>query len=268
MISRARKFRAVIWGYYETHKRQLPWRSTRSPYRILVSEVMLQQTQAERVKGYYAAFLKKFPDVNALAGASLSEVLLMWKGLGYNRRAANLKKTAGVIAVSGGKFPARYEALLSLPGIGPSTAGAIMNFSYGVPTAFIETNIRSVYLHFFFEGKSAVNDKEILKLVEETIDTENPREWFYAIYDYGVMLKKTIGNPNTRSKHYKKQSTFKGSNRELRAKMLFYVVEKKRATVTEIAKGVGGEKEEVLRNLETFVKEGVLKKEKGYFQIQ
>ena len=267
MISPIKAFQTEVWKYYKTHKRDLPWRKTKNPYRILVSEVMLQQTQVERVKVYYTAFLKKFPDIETLAQAKLSEVLTMWKGLGYNRRAVNLKKCAEEIVNAGGKFPKEFPALLALPGIGPSTAGALMNFSYNIPTAFIETNIRSVYLHFFFKNKTGIDDKEIFKLVEKTQDMKNSREWYYALYDYGVMLKKTIGNPNIRSKHHKKQSTFKGSNRELRAKMLFYILENKSTTAKQIAKNTKRSLEEVEKNLTTFTKEGLVIKKGAYVRI-
>jgi len=262
-----KKFQDEVRRYYRDHKRILPWRSTKDPYKILVSEVMLQQTQVERVKGYYEAFLKKFPTASVLAAAPLENVLMSWKGLGYNRRAVNLKRTAEIITQTNGKFPKEYAGLISLPGIGPGTAGAIINFAYNIPTAFIETNIRSVYLHFFFKGKSGVSDKEILKLVEKTQDMKNPREWYYALYDYGVMLKKTIGNQNMRSVHYKKQSTFKGSNRELRANMLFYILEKKRVTINALVKHLKKDKEIVLKNVVTFEKECVIKRKGIYIAI-
>lgn len=261
MIPRYKHLQEVVWDYYKTHKRRLPWRNTRNPYKILVSEVMLQQTQVERVKSYYKAFLERFPNPESLASAPLSEVLVLWKGLGYNRRAINLKKAAEVVTKEyKGTFPKEYAEILSLPGVGPSTAGALMNFSYNIPTPFIETNIRSVYLHFFFKDKEGVDDKTLMKLIQESQDTKNPREWYYALYDYGVMLKKTIGNPNTRSKHYKKQSAFKGSNRELRALMLFYILEKKKVTLSTLLKDLDKDKSAVLKNIDAFIKEGVIQK--------
>ena len=261
MLPRLKKFQEAVWGYYRENKRSFAWRSTSDPYRILVSEVMLQQTQTERVKSYYAAFLKRFPNVRALANASLSDVLILWKGLGYNRRAINLKRAAeAIVSEHGGRFPKDYRALLALPGVGPSTAGAIMNFSYHIPTAFIETNIRSVYLHFFFKDKESVDDKELLAVIEKTQDTEDPKSWYYALYDYGVMLKKTVGNQNSRSKHYKKQSTFKGSNRELRAAMLFYLLEKKKVSVPELCKALERDEAAVLKNIEAFEKEGFIRR--------
>jgi A/G-specific adenine glycosylase len=256
-------FKKRVWKYYKTHKRSLPWRETHNPYHILVSEVMLQQTQVERVRNFYNAFLKKFPTAKALAQAPLSAVLVLWKGLGYNRRAVNLKKAAEtVMREFKGVFPADYTSLIALPGIGQSTAGAIMNFSYNIPTAFIETNIRSVYLHHFFKDKKDVSDKDVMKLIEETQDTKNPREWYYALYDYGTFLKKTIGNQNSRSRHYKKQSAFKGSNRELRSLMLSYLLAKKKSVSTSILFKyftlLGKEKGAVQKNVDAFLKEGVI----------
>jgi A/G-specific adenine glycosylase len=268
MIPRVKKFQTEVWEHYRTHKRDLPWRRTKDPYKILVSEVMLQQTQVERVKGYYEIFLKKFPNVQTLAKASLSEVFILWKGLGYNRRAAHLKRCAEEIVKNGGTFPKTYEELLKLPGIGPSTAGALMNFSYNIPTAFIETNIRTVYLHFFFKDKMGVSDSCLMGTILQTQDQTNPREWYYALYDYGVMLKKTIGNQNARSKHYKKQSAFAGSNRELRAKMLFYILEERKVTLPQLVKELKRNKEEIEKNLAAFVKEGVMRKKGAYFELQ
>lgn len=268
IIPRTKTFQDTVWGYYKTHKRSFPWRNTKNPYNILVSEVMLQQTQVTRVKGYYSTFLKEFPTPKDLARAPLSKVLTKWKGLGYNRRAVNLQKACKeVVEKYKGSFPKNYNELIPLPGIGQSTAGAVMNFSYNIPTPFIETNIRSVYLHFFFKNKTKITDKEIIKLVEKTQDTTNPREWYYALYDYGTMLKTTFGNQNTKSKHYKKQSVFKGSNRELRANMLFYILNKKKVSIEELILEFKKDKSAILANLGAFEKEGVLQKVGNFWKM-
>lgn len=216
-------FKKRVWDFYKNHGRRLPWRETRDPYKILVSEIMLQQTQVKRVVPKYKSFVKKFPTLEALAGAPLSVVLKEWQGLGYNRRALYLKRTAeSTVTNFGGKLPKDYKLLLSLPGIGPATAGDILAFAHNIAVPVIETNIRTVFLHHFFNDVSCkqIHDKEILPLVEKTLDLKNPREWYWALLDYGSYLKKTIGNQNAKSKHYAKQSTFKGSNRELRSKIL------------------------------------------------
>ena len=184
---------------------------------------MLQQTQVKRVLTFYAEFMKQLPTVQSLAKAPLAKVLKVWQGLGYNRRALMLHRAAQTIVRDyNGTFPNDYEKLLELPGVGPSTAAGIMNFAFGRATPYLETNVRSVYLHFFFDDKSCklVHDKQILPILEKTLDEKNPREWFYALLDYGVMVKKTHGNPNTRSAHYAKQSPFEGSSRQARAAAL------------------------------------------------
>ncbi len=219
MIS-TKKFQNTIWSHYKKHKRDLPWRKTKDPYKILVSEIMLQQTQAFRVVPKYESFLKKFPTVDVLARATLKDVLREWRGLGYNRRALYLKQCAEVLMKNfGGKFPKDFDTLISLPGIGPATAGDLMVFAWNIPVVVIETNIRSVFIHFFFKNKKKVHDKEILPLIEKTLDTENSREWYWALFDYGAFLKKKI-NPSRKSIHYTKQAQFNGSYRQKRAEIL------------------------------------------------
>lgn len=222
MTKQEQQFVAAVWDYYTAHGRhQLPWRKTRNPYRILVSEIMLQQTQVDRVLPKYQAFLKLFPTVSALASAPLRDVLVAWQGLGYNRRARALHAAARVVMEQyRGRFPRSFDALLGLPGVGPYTAGAIMAFAYNQPIPVIETNIRSVYLHHFFAQQSDVSDAHILERVSRTLDHTNPREWYYALMDYGVHIKKTVGNPNTRARTYTKQSTFRGSDRQIRGAII------------------------------------------------
>lgn len=222
-------FKKQARGFYQKEGRHdLPWRKTKDPYKILVSEVMLQQTQVARVWEKYSEFLKKFPTVEALAQAPLAEVLRVWQGMGYNRRAKYLHDTARVIAhTHRGCVPKTEAELRALPGVGHYTANAILTFAHNEPHVFIETNIRRVYIHHFFKNKRGVSDKKILELVEETLDTKNPREWYYALMDYGAHLPKiTHKNPNTQSKHYTKQSAFKGSLRELRGKIIRALTEK------------------------------------------
>ena len=218
MTKKERAFVETVTDFYVRHGRgSLPWRTTKDPYKILVSEIMLQQTQVERVKQKYTSFLKQFPSVKHLALAPLGDVLVEWQGLGYNRRAKMLHETAkAVMGEYRGHFPRTYDELLLLPGVGPYTAGAVMAFAYETPIPIIETNIRTAYLHHFFSDKTDVDDAELMSHIIETLDLENPREWYYALMDYGSHLKKTLGNPNSRSKHYTKQSTFKDSDREIR----------------------------------------------------
>lgn len=222
MTKQEKQFIKTVWKYYECNGRHdLPWRKTNDPYKILVSEIMLQQTQVERVIPKYSAFLKQFGTVQKLSKASLGEVLTLWQGLGYNRRAKMLHLCAKeIICRHKGKFPTTSEALLELPGIGPYTSSAVAAFAFNTSTVFIETNIRSVYLHHFFNNKTNVSDREIVRYIVLTLDTEDPREWYYALMDYGSYIKKEFGNPNKRSAHHVVQSTFKDSDRQIRGAII------------------------------------------------
>lgn len=207
----------------------LPWRHTRDPYAILVSEIMLQQTQVARVEEYYKKFLKRFPDFAALARAKRSDVLKVWQGLGYNRRAMFLKRSAEIVVRQyGGRLPRDRATLESLPGIGKGTSGSLMVFAFNKPEMFIETNIRRVFIHFFFKNRRKVTDAELERHIQRSVDKKNAREWYWAVMDYGAgmmnaersMKTTPLPNPNRRSAHYKKQSSFTGSDRELRGKIL------------------------------------------------
>lgn len=230
-----RAFQAQILTYYKHSGRQnLPWRKTKNAYKILVSEVMLQQTQVARVLEKYPKFLKAFPNVAALADASLGDVLRVWQGMGYNRRARYLREiTQKIMSEYKGHVPKTEEELRTLPGIGHYTANAILTFAHDELRVFIETNIRRVFIHHFFKNKKEVSDKEILPLIEATLDVKNPREWYYALMDYGAHLPKVVRkNPNKQSKHYTKQSAFKGSLRELRGKIIRTLSDKQKTLTT------------------------------------
>jgi A/G-specific adenine glycosylase len=222
MMRREQGFVETVWAYYRKEGRHnLPWRKTKNPYRILVSEIMLQQTQVERVIPKYESFLKKFPSLASLANAPLGDVLREWQGLGYNRRAKMLHECAKVITKKyRGVIPKSYEELVKLPGVGPYTAGAVMAFAYNQAVPIIETNIRTVFIHHFFHDDVDILDSQIVQLTVLFLDRENPREWYYALMDYGAHLKKTTGNQNTKSKHYTKQSTFKNSDRHIRGAVI------------------------------------------------
>ena len=246
----------------------MPWRETRDPYCILVSEVMLQQTQVERVKVKYAQFLDRFPTLNDLASAPLPDVLRAWQGLGYNRRAVALKRCAGeIMSRFGGRFPSATEDLLTLPGIGPYTARAVASFAFGRTETFIETNIRTVFIHFFFHGRDRVTDRELMPLVAATIDRTAPREWYYALMDFGVLLKGRHPNPNRRSAHHSRQSPFKGSNRELRSRMLRAIMDQPGLAARELTEWLGGEPAAVVRNLEALQQEGFIEQRGAGFAI-
>ena len=218
--------------------RDLPWRRTYDPYAIWISEVMLQQTQVSRVDGRWQRWLERFPTVDALAAAAPSDVLEEWQGLGYNRRALSVHRAAQAISEAGGVFPQDQKELVKLPGIGPATAAGIRAFAFNLHGVYLETNVRTVFLHELYPQAEGVPDSELIPLVELTCpasvaDAVNvdsaandapaalmPRSWYYALLDYGAYLKKTIPNPSRRSKSHVKQSRFEGSHRQKRAELL------------------------------------------------
>lgn len=264
--------------YAIQNRAHLPWRKTRDPYKILVSEMMLQQTQVDRVVPFYERFIAEFPTAAHLAKAPLHKVLKAWQGLGYNRRAkflwesANLlsKRSSGLLsraALSGAASRARpfsREAFaLKLPGVGAYTAAAVEAFAYNKPTVFVETNIRTVFLHHFFHSNILQNvrisDKEILPLVEEALRKSKmqPRHFYAALMDYGSYLKKRGVKLNAKSKHYTKQSKFEGSYRQLRGAILRALLNKS-STVDELIKITSRKKADVLRVIANLSGEGMI----------
>lgn len=253
-----RSFAETVWAHYRERGRDLPWRRTTDAYRILVSEVMLQQTQVNRVVPRYEEFLAAFPTVEALAEAPVADVLAAWSGLGYNRRALLLKRAAeSIVSEHGGVVPATLEGLTALPGIGHATAAQVLAFAFNAGVPFIETNVRAVYLHEFFPGAEDVPDAAILPIVAATLDHEHPREWFWALMDYGTYLKSAHPNPSRRSRHHLRQGRFEGSNRQLRGRLIVALLEADRArSAGELAQAVGFEHDAVERALEVLQSEG------------
>lgn len=222
-------FQKKIYHFYHCNKRDFVWRQNISPYSVFISEIMLQQTQTSRVTSKFEQWILQFPDFNTVAYASTHDILVSWQGLGYNRRGLSLQKAARMIIEDfGGQLPTTLSELESLPGIGPNTAGSISAFAFNLPVAFIETNIRTVFLHEFFPGVLSVHDKDILSLVARTVDFKSPRDWYYALMDYGVHLKKELKVNNKTSKHYACQSKFIGSRREMRGAIIRALTQMKR----------------------------------------
>jgi len=266
--SEVRSFRTKIRSYYRTHGRDLPWRKRATPYRVLVSEIMLQQTQVDRVIEKFKEFLAAFPDFATLANAPLPKLLSLWSGLGYNRRALALKALAQkVVEEHKGRLPSDHEQLLVLPGIGNYTAGAVMAFAFNKPVVFMDTNIRRVYIHEFFQDRAGIHDEELIPLVERTMDAADPRTWYNALMDYGTMLKQQHANPNRRSAHYTRQSPFENSNRQVRGKILKVLVAEAPLTAFQIEKKVGMDAERVKDNLVQMEKEGFIRKKGRTFVI-
>lgn len=217
----AEDFQEMLWRESRELYRDMPWRRDTRPYYVLASELMLQQTQVERVIPKFEAFIARFPDEKSLAHASLADVLTLWSGLGYNRRVKFLHDAAKMIMGDYDEgFPQNEAELLRLPGVGKNTAGAIRAYAFNEPAIFIETNIRTVYFEHFFTESEKVDDKEVATLLEKTIDCEHPREFYWALMDYGSWLKRQGAGRVSQSKHYKKQSALKGSIREVRGQII------------------------------------------------
>jgi len=245
----------------------MPWRANTNPYYILVSEIMLQQTQVDRVRPKFETFIKAFPDISSLANAKLSDVLILWSGLGYNRRAKFLWQAAQKITKDFESIiPRTQEELISLPGVGKNTAGAILAYSFNQPVIFIETNIRTVYFyHFFADSAEVVSDSELSEIVAATLDTENPREWYWALMDYGAYLKKLDGGRLSQSKHYKKQPALKGSLRETRGRILKALIDGK-LTEKQLMKKVEAD-ERFIPAIEGLQQEGLIRKNKQHYSL-
>jgi A/G-specific adenine glycosylase len=260
-----RKFRKSVYDYYRAHGRHsMPWRHAITPYRVLVSEIMLQQTQVDRVTSKFDLFMKRFPTIEALAGAPMRDVLGAWQGLGYNRRALALQRTSQKIMLDyHGEIPSDPAELRTCAGIGPATAASIAAFAFNTPVLFIETNIRAVYIHTFLRIDTRVSDDAILSLLEQTLDRNEPRRWYYALMDYGSMLKKKHPNPSRRSAHYSQQSAFEGSDRQVRGRLLRLFLKHNRITPNRLRASVPCESKRLEKIISGLVKDGFIQKARG-----
>jgi len=263
-------FQQIVMDYYRAKGRHdLPWRQPLAdgsfdPYSILVSEIMLQQTQVARVLPKFTTFTMQFPSIAALAAAPLGEVLKAWSGLGYNRRAKFLWQAAQqVMATHHGRLPDTLSELVCLPGVGTNTAGAVLAYAFNKPVVFIETNIRTVFIHHFFANEPAVPDRAISDIVAATVP-DDPREWYWALMDYGTHLKQIVGNVSQRSKHYTKQSTFVGSKRQIRGRVLQLLAEGSRKT-TELAGEIQDDRLDLV--LADLVREGLITEHAGQYKL-
>jgi len=263
-----RRFHGVVRECYRRWGRDFPWRRTADPYAVFVAEVMLQQTGTGRVAEKFPAFIREFPDFRSLARASTRRLLAAWKGMGYNRRALFLRESARVVVEKhGGRLPRTKEELLSLPGVGPATAGDVLVFAFNEPVVVIETNIRAAFIHVFFPGDGPVTDAEIVPLVERTMDRRRPAAWYNALMDYGAWIKKIYSNPAARSAHHVKQAPFEGSVRQVRGRVLAYLVEKGEASRGEIAAGLAVPPDKLDPVLAALVREGFVREARSRYRV-
>jgi A/G-specific adenine glycosylase len=262
------EFRRIIYSYYEEAGRAFPWRQNTDPWGVLVSEFMLQQTQTGRVVPYWNRWMRLWPSPQDLAGAPVETVMREWSGLGYNRRARYIKDSAvKIVEDYKGLVPGTPFELQTLPGIGPYTAGAIACFGYNYPAVFIETNIRAAALYFFFQGRDGVKDSELLPVLEDVMDRENPRKWHWALMDYGAALKKLTVNPNRKSAHYARQSAFEGSFRQLRGMVIRALAFRGPSTAEDLICHTGITKEELYKVTETLKKDLMVAEKEGVYRI-
>ncbi len=256
-----------MWEYYRNNRRAMPWRDHIDPYHVVLSEIMLQQTQVPRVLTKFAEFTDQFPTFDALARAPLGDVLRAWQGMGYNRRGKYLQQVAQIVTDEyDGILPDDPSILVKWPGIGPATAASIVCYIYNKPVVFIETNIRRVFIHHFFHDTEGVDDRDIWPLVAEAMDKQKPRDWYYALMDYGTHLAKTVPNPNRRSRHHSMQSRFAGSRRQVRGAVLRALSGAPAGmTSAELAQAVSDERlEEVVNAME---REGLVRAEADVLKL-
>lgn len=253
----AEAFRALVYKSAAACWRELPWRRDADPYAIMVSEMMLQQTQVPRVVPKYLAWMERFPDIGSLAAAPADEVLRFWSGLGYNRRALALHRSGQIIAKDfGGRVPQDEAALRSLPGIGVYTSRAILAFAFDRPTVFLETNIRTVLLKHFFPEETGVSDRALEGIAAQVLDAAAPRRWYTALMDYGSELKRVEGNHSVRGAAYKKQAPFATSFRRVRGAVLKRLVESKKVKIEELYLTLPFSRENIEKCASALVKEG------------
>jgi A/G-specific adenine glycosylase len=267
------EFQQIVRDFYAQHGRTLPWRETTDPYKIFVSEIMLQQTQAERVIPKYKKWIKKWADFSSLAKADKSDILQQWQGLGYNRRANYLYQSAQqIVSEHGGTLPEEESELRDLYGVGDYTAGALQAFCFNEPVVFVETNIRTVFIYHFFPEQEDISDTQIEKKVRKTLPDKRIREWYWALMDYGHYLKQKVGNLNKQSQSYQTQSQFAGSNRQLRSKLLRFILEHQPVNLETIKKHLNSEterQESIETNLQNLTKDGLISRgENGLYQAE
>lgn len=258
--SKIASFRRRVWAHYRSYGRHhLPWRRTHDPYKILVSEVMLQQTQVERVIAYYQEWMNQFPTVSALAAAPLSSALRLWQGLGYNRRAKALHEAAKVLAKHT-SFPKEHDALVALPGVGRYTASAVRAFAFNEDVVLVETNIRTAIIHHFFPRARNISDTRIEDILHKALPSGNARLWYAALMDYGSHLKRQGVKVNARSKGYRPQPPLRGSVREARGALLRELTKGTQAT-SRLVGILGPERtDQVGSALEALEREGLVRR--------
>ncbi len=262
---RIAQFQKKILSFYAEKKRDLPWRRTTDPYAILLSEIMLQQTQVDRVVAYYKRWLEKWPTIRDLAGASRAEVFREWLGLGYNNRAKNLHEAAKIISEKyKGNVLAALEHYGELPGIGPYTAAAVHIFSANKGLITVDTNIRRILIHEFRLDEK-IADRELREIAGKCLPPGKSRDWHNALMDYGAMFltsRKTGIRPKTR------QLQFEGSDRQVRSRILRHLLNGKDCSLGELRKIAGCDAKQLRRIVEGMAKDGIIGQRNGNYRVE
>ena len=257
------QFQSKVLSFYKENRRDLPWRNTTDPYKILISELMLQQTQVSRVINYYDKWIKQWPTIDLLAQASRKDVLKAWMGLGYNTRGINLHRSAQKIVNDyNGDLLETMKNYKEIPGIGKYTSRAVQIFSTNADIVTVDTNIRRILISEFHLSED-VTDKELWQLAEQTLPTGRSREWHNALMDYGALFltaKKTGIQPKT------KQSRFEGSDRQIRAQILRQLMEKT-VSLSELQKIFEIEQNRLQQILDKMVKENIIFRDNNGFYL-
>jgi len=265
-----KKFQGFVNRYYQSYGRHdLPWRGKYEPYQVLVSELMLQQTQVDRVVPKFSSFMERFSTLESLASAPVADVVRQWQGLGYNRRGLLLQRASQVILKDfQGIVPSETSQLLALPGIGPYTAAAVQAFAFNLPAVVIETNIRTVYISHFFHESYNIEDSELVPMIQKSIDLSSPRLWYSALMDYGTYLKSVLPNPSRKSKTYAKQSRFVGSNRQVRGAILTRLASSVKMSEVELIESLSFTYERLKPALAQLLKEGFIEYETTFIRLK
>lgn len=258
-----KKIQQEIFQFYKQHKRDLPWRKTTDPYKILVSEFMLQQTQVSRVVDYYTQWMKKWPTIQKLANEEYKNVLRAWIGLGYNRRAMYLHNTAKIIMEKfSGDIVTAVKHYEDLPGIGQYTSKAIQIFSTNANIATVDTNIRRIFINEF-NLEESISEKDLFQLAERCLPLGKSRDWHNALMDYGAIRltsKKTGIKPKTQ------QSQFDGSDRQIRGKILRALLEEDQS-MYQLQQKLQVNKKRLLNILTKMIKEKTISQTNEHFHV-
>ncbi len=239
---RIRQVRRKILGYYRRHGRKLPFRKTTDPYKITVAEIMLQQTQVDRVLPKYVDWVKKWPNWQTLSEATNRELLIMWSGLGYNRRALYLgEMSRTIVEQHRGLLPDNPETLRALPGIGPYTSRAILIFAFNRPLVTIDTNIRRVLITELGLPHS-ISATALERVALQILPVRRARDWHNALMDYGAMV---LTSRKSGVRPLSRQSKFEGSLRQIRGEIVRQLTTKKRVSLASVAKKLGRPMEDV-----------------------